>query len=104
MDLLRSAPSRANPVVCSRLLTNAGPQHAPKRGRSTLPEDLQTTWDEIREEMRAEVTDFIFHVWLEPLKPAGKAGDKLFVSAPEHVRGWVRERYGELLRRASARV
>src|SRR4051812_48150268 len=29
-----------------------------------LPEDLQTTWDRMREEMRTEVTDFIFHVWI----------------------------------------
>jgi chromosomal replication initiator protein len=55
----------------------------------------------MREEMRAEVTDFIFHVWIEPLKPAGRNGDRLFVSAPGHVRGWVRERYGDLLRRAA---
>jgi chromosomal replication initiator protein len=76
----------------------------PQRGRFTLPEDLQTTWDRVREEMRSEVTDFIFHVWLEPLKPAGRVGDRLFVSAPGHVRGWVRERYGDLLRSSASRV
>jgi chromosomal replication initiator protein len=58
----------------------------------------------MREEMRTEVTDFIFHVWLEPLKPAGRIGDSLFISAPGHVRGWVRDRYGDLLRNAAARV
>jgi chromosomal replication initiator protein len=58
----------------------------------------------MREEMRAEVTDFIFHVWLEPLRPAGRVGDHLYIRAPGHVRGWVRERYGHLLRRAAARV
>src|SRR3954447_15806185 len=104
MDVCPDGATCARPVVCSPLLTNAGPLDAPQRGRSTLPEDLQMTWDLMREDMRAQVTDFIFHVWLEPLKPAGKAGDKLFVSAPEHVRGWVRERYGDLLRRAAARV
>ena len=55
----------------------------------------------MREEMRSEVTDFIFHVWLEPLEPAARVGDKLFITAPGHVRGWVRERYGELIRRAA---
>src|SRR3954451_13844436 len=75
-----------------------------ERGRFALPEDLQTTWDHMREEMRSEVTDFIFHVWLEPLEPAARVGDKLFIKAPGHVRGWVRERYGELLRRAAARA
>src|SRR5215217_2686879 len=58
----------------------------------------------MREEMRSEVTDFIFHVWLEPLKPAARVGDNLFITAPGHVRGWVRDRYGELLRSAAARV
>src|SRR4051794_4929751 len=76
----------------------------PERGRFTLPEDLETTWTRVREEMRSEVTDFIFHVWLEPLKPAGRVEDKLFITAPSHVRGWVRERYGDLLRHAAARV
>src|SRR3954452_13012195 len=76
----------------------------PDRGRFTLPEDLQTTWDRVREQMRSEVTDFIFHVWLEPLKPAARIGDKLFVTAPSHVRGWVRERYGDLLRQAAGAV
>jgi chromosomal replication initiator protein len=66
-----------------------------------LPEALETTWERMRAEMRGEVTDFIFHVWLEPLKPAGRVGDKLFITAPGHVRGWVRERYGELIRRAA---
>src|SRR4051794_14677814 len=83
---------------------DAGPLDAPERGRSTLPETLQTTWDRMREEMRAEVTDFIFHVWLEPLAPAGRVGDKLFITAPGHVRAWVRDRYGDLLRNAAARV
>src|SRR4051794_12922610 len=81
---------------------DAGPLDAPVRGRFTLPEDLETTWERMREELRAEVTDFIFHVWLEPLTPAGRVGDKLFISAPGHVRGWVRERYGDLLRQAAA--
>src|SRR3954452_12730307 len=76
----------------------------PTRGRFTLPEDLQTTWDRMREQMRSEVTDFIFHVWLEPLEPAARTGDKLFLTAPSHVRGWVRERYGDLLRQAAGSV
>jgi len=84
--------------------TRCRPPDAPDRGRFALPEDLQTTWDRTREEMRGEVTDFIFHVWLEPLEPAGRVGDKLFVSAPGHVRGWVRERYGDLLRTAASRA
>src|SRR3954452_19344014 len=91
-------------VVCSRLLLMPDRRTPRERGRFALPEDLQTTWDHMREEMRSEVTDFIFHVWLEPLEPAARVGDKLFIKAPGHVRGWVRERYGELLRTAAARA
>jgi chromosomal replication initiator protein len=58
----------------------------------------------MREEIRAEVTDFIFHVWIEPLRPVARLGDTLFVSAPGHVRGWVRERYGDVLRAAARGV
>src|SRR5947209_10357132 len=58
----------------------------------------------MRDHMRGEVTDFIFHVWLEPLRPTAQGGDKLFIAAPGHVRGWVRERYGDLLRDAAARA
>src|SRR3954469_11628386 len=58
----------------------------------------------MRTEMRSEVTDFIFHVWLEPLKPGGRVGDKLFITAPNPVRGWVRDRYGDLLRSAASRA
>jgi chromosomal replication initiator protein len=76
----------------------------PETGELTLPEHLQATWERMRQEMRSEVTDFIFHVWLEPLKPAARVGDKLFITAPGHVRGWVRERYGDLLRDAAARA
>src|SRR3954449_9585469 len=83
---------------------DAGPPDAPERGRFTLPEDLQTTWDRMREQMRSEVTDFIFHVWLEPLEPAARTGVRLPLTAPSHVRGWVRERYGDLLRQAAASV
>jgi chromosomal replication initiator protein len=83
---------------------DAGRRTPPGWGRFTLPEDLENTWDRVREEMRGEVTDFIFHVWLEPLKPAARVGDKLFITAPSHVRSWVRERYGDLLRRAAGRV
>jgi chromosomal replication initiator protein len=58
----------------------------------------------MRQEMRTEVTDFIFHVWLEPLRPAARLGDQIFITAPGHVRGWVRERYGDLLRQSFARA
>ena len=69
-----------------------------------MPDDLHPTWDEIRSVLRSDLTDFTFHVWLEPLTPAGRAGDILYVRAPDHVRGWVRERYSPLLAAAAGKV
>jgi chromosomal replication initiator protein len=77
-------------------------QNALRGRRDSLPEDLNTTWDTIRSEIREAVTDFTFHVWLEPLAAAGRDGDTLYIRAPDHVRGWVRERFSPMLDRAAA--
>jgi chromosomal replication initiator protein len=69
-----------------------------------VPEDLENLWDEVRRELREDVTDFTFHIWLEPLELACRAGDTLFVRAPGHIRTWVKERHREHLDRAVKRV
>jgi chromosomal replication initiator protein len=62
---------------------------------------LETLWQDIREELRREVPDFKFNIWLEPLEPAGLADGTLHVRAPEGIRSLVAERYLPLLRRAT---
>ncbi len=64
---------------------------------------LETLWNAIRDELRQEVPDFKFHIWLEPLAAAGLAGGTLYVRAPEHIRTSVAERYLPLLRSAAER-
>jgi chromosomal replication initiator protein len=66
-------------------------------------EQLEPIWNGIREELRQEAPPFTFHTWIEPLELAGVQGHALYVRAPEHIRGWVAERYLPLLRRAAAR-
>ncbi len=65
-----------------------------------MPDELETIWDAVRRELRREVTDFTFQIWLEPLEPAGCDGGTLYVKAPAHIRSWVRDRYAALLRQA----
>jgi chromosomal replication initiator protein len=67
-----------------------------------LPAQPDLIWDDIRETLRRETTDFKFHIWLEPLELAALSGQTLFVRAPEHIRTSVAERYLPLLRRAAA--
>jgi chromosomal replication initiator protein len=58
----------------------------------------------VRHQLRASVTDFTFHIWLEPLELAADVGDRLFVRAPDHIRTWVRERYLHILSTAASRA
>jgi chromosomal replication initiator protein len=69
------------------------PQHA-----------LEGTWDRLAGEIRREVTDFTFHLWLDPLEPVAHVGGTLFLRAPNHIRMRVEEEYLPVLRRAANRA
>ena len=68
-----------------------------------MPDQLEPIWDRVRHEMRRDVADFKFHIWLDPLELAGVDRGTLFVRAPDHIRTWVRDRYLPLVRAAAAR-
>ncbi len=57
----------------------------------------------MREELRADVADFTFHIWLEPLQLAAVRDTVVFVCAPDHIRTWVRDRYASQLQAAVRR-
>jgi chromosomal replication initiator protein len=69
-----------------------------------VPEDLETVWNQVRRELREDVTDFTFHIWLDPLEPVGRHGGTIYVRAPGHIRTWVKERHYDHLRRAATRA
>ena len=69
-----------------------------------MPDELETIWDAVRAELRRDVTDFTFHIWLEPLEPAGMDGGTLYVRAPAHIRSWVQDRYVRVVRAAVRRA
>ena len=66
--------------------------------------DLAQVWDAVRSELRTEVTEVTFHIWLDPLEPAAHSAGVLYVRAPEHVRTWVEERFQPLLSGAALRA
>ncbi len=68
-----------------------------------MRDQLEPIWDRIRTELRRDVADFKFHIWLDPLELAGVEGETLFVRAPDHIRTWVRDRYLPLVRTAASR-
>jgi chromosomal replication initiator protein len=61
-------------------------------------------WEAVVRELRGEVTDSTFHIWLAPLGAAGNSSGTLFVRAPDHIRGWVQERFLGVIRRAASRA
>jgi chromosomal replication initiator protein len=65
-----------------------------------VPEELENLWDDVRRELREDVTDFTFHIWLEPLELVHRSEAALFVRAPGHIRTWVKERHRDHLARA----
>jgi chromosomal replication initiator protein len=69
-----------------------------------MPADLDTTWERIRAELRDKVTDFAFHIWLDPLALAAVDSDTAYVRAPDHIRTWIEGRYMPLLTTAARRV
>ena len=69
-----------------------------------MPEELEKLWNDVRRELRQDVTDFTFHIWLEPLQLAHRDGSTLFVTAPGHIRTWVEERHRAHLQCAAERV
>ena len=66
-------------------------------------EELSLVWNRVREELRADVADFTFHIWLDPLRLAAIRDTALFVRAPDHIRTWVRDRYAAQLQTAVRR-
>ena len=66
--------------------------------------DPAELWDAVVRELRGEVTDSTFHIWLQPLSAVGHVGGTLFVRAPDHIRSWVEERFLGLIRRAASRA
>ena len=66
--------------------------------------ELFSVWDAVQRELRSEVTEVTFHIWLQPLQPAALLAGTLYVRAPEHIRTWVEERFRPLLRTVATRV
>jgi chromosomal replication initiator protein len=70
-----------------------------------VPEkDLQAIWTQVCRELRDDVTDFTFHIWIEPLELAGHHGTTLYVRAPGHIRTSVRERHHAQLLKCARRA
>jgi chromosomal replication initiator protein len=58
-------------------------------------------WEAIARHLRTTVPPDKYDRWLAPLRPVGLDGTRMLVTAPDHVREWVTERYRRQLRAAA---
>ena len=69
-----------------------------------MPGQLETLWQDIRDELRREVPDFNSTSGSSRSSRPGSLASTLYVRAPEHIRTSVAERYLPLLRRVAERL
>jgi chromosomal replication initiator protein len=62
-----------------------------------LTADLDRIWPLIEGNLASSVDDATYRIWLAPLKAAELTDATLLITAPPHVCGWVRGRFGRLL-------
>ncbi len=62
--------------------------------------ELDRTWEEIRERLRASVPPSTFQLWLEPVEVSSARAGVLYLSAPDSIRTWTERRYTGLIREA----
>jgi chromosomal replication initiator protein len=65
---------------------------------------LLHAWPPFRDELRRAVPESTWHLWLEPLQPAGLHDSELVVEAPDDIRPWVTSNFARLLQAAGAAV
>ena len=66
--------------------------------------ELLPAWRTIRTELREQVGDSTYEIWLAPLEPKTWDGRLLVLAAPEETRDWVSNRFGRLLERCAREI
>jgi chromosomal replication initiator protein len=66
------------------------------------PEHHDDDWARVQAELRAEVTDSVWNIWLEQLRFEGRDGDLLRISAPDQSRTWISDRFTRLIQICAA--
>ena len=61
-------------------------------------------WRTIRTELRQQVGDSTYEIWLAPIEVKGWDGELLLLEAPAATRSWVSDRFGRVLERCAQRI
>ncbi|HEX4483087.1 MAG TPA: chromosomal replication initiator protein DnaA [Solirubrobacteraceae bacterium] len=66
--------------------------------------ELEHIWSRVQHELALSVDELTYRIWLAPLQPRELSGQHLFLDAPPHARGWIRDRFGRLLDGCAASI
>lgn len=96
-----AAVRMADELEAIRQAVEAGEYATPEHYAAGRPA-AEAAWPQILERIRCSVPASTFHLWIEPLAPAGAAGDTLLLAAPDGVHRWAERRYSHLIEEALA--
>ena len=60
--------------------------------------ELEHIWTRVQAELACAVDEPTYRIWLEPLRVRSFADERLQIEAPANARGWIRDRFGGVLR------
>ncbi len=66
--------------------------------------ELEQIWAQVQRKLEGAVDESTYRVWLEPLRPREIDGARLVLEASPQACGWIRERFGRLLRSCAVAV
>ena len=67
---------------------------------ASLPDELASIWERVRENLRDQLPETAFRLWIDPLRPVSAEQGTLHLTAPRTTRAWVERRYSAPLRAA----
>jgi chromosomal replication initiator protein len=71
-------------------------------GAAVNEKELERIWSRVQAELADAVDEATYRIWLEPLEARAFDGATLTLQGPARVCGWIRERFGPLLRICAA--
>jgi chromosomal replication initiator protein len=69
-----------------------------ERVDAAVSAELEHIWSRVQAELASAVGEETYRIWLEPLRARELAHGRLEIEAPEQAYGWVRDRFGRVVR------
>ena len=66
--------------------------------------ELEHIWSRVQVELARSVDEPTYRIWLEPLRARSFSDERLLIEAPPHACGWIRDRFGGILKDSVAIV